>query len=349
MAANLRQRIPVVLTLGAFLLHGVTLLLFHFRWDKLALATVIPVWVYVLTALAMLAIAALINRNRWTAIVAVIWLASVPFLVDESRGVLRAVTGSERPAAERTVTTESPAPLRLVSLNCQARNTAAARQVAQWNPDIVFLQEAPFFNDLKKMGDEWFGGDAVFLRSRECAIIARGKRLRSVPVSPGRTPASPRGIVAQLELLDGRVIELVNVHLDHATTKLSLWSRETWRQHATNRRNRRHSLYFILQHRHLIPSVDGVDHTDHNPLPSIVAGDFNAPAGDAATSPLRTTHTDAWQTAGVGWGNTYPAHLPVHRIDQVWTNAKITPLTMASVQVPGTDHRMVICDFNTAP
>lgn len=343
MATSLSARTPAALTIGAFLLHGVTLLLFHFRWDKLAMATVFPVWLYALVAFAMLGVALFIKRSLLTWLVAGIWLVTLPFIADETHGLIRAATGAQRP--QPTAKSNQDQSLRIISLNCKARGLAAAHQVTDWHPDIVFLQEAPYHKQLQQLGESWFGDDAVTLRSRECAIIARGKRLRTVPLTGSRAQSSPRGVVAQLELLDGRIIELVNIHLDHATTKLSVWSRATWQQHAANRRSRRESLWFIINHRALIPNVTNGQSNRGSPLPSIVAGDFNAPAGDASTSPLHDEYTDAYRVAGIGWPNTFPADLPVHRIDQIWTNAKVTPQSLSAVELSGTDHRMVVCDF----
>jgi endonuclease/exonuclease/phosphatase (EEP) superfamily protein YafD len=77
---------------------------------------------------------------------------------------------------------------------------------------------------------------------------------------------------------------------------------------------------------------------------AIVCGDFNTPGGAASLAPLARQLVDVWPSAGVGWGATMTAELPVSRIDQCWVTPDITPI-VARVHRGRSDHRMLVVDL----
>lgn len=342
MLHRLGKTIGYLLLIGAFAMHSLVVVLFQFRWDKLAMATVFPVWLYAIVALGMLVIARFLVKTRWIPAIAVAWLVTLPFLADEATGLKNLALGY-RPVKNTEATDLSPNALRIVTINAKNSGFESTSEIAAWNPDIIFIQESPSYSKLQKLGQQLFGKDAVLQTHRYCTILARGKSLQTVPLPHTSRRLEPRGLVSQLTLLDGRVINLVNVHLDSATVKLSVWSPETWRAHANNRRRRRESLEFIMAHQSLLPDVE------QSYVPTIVAGDFNAPAGDASTRMLQDDYVDGYTVCGVGWGNTFPTGLPIHRIDQIWLDRRLDPLGLSIEKVSSTDHRMVVCDFIFRP
>jgi endonuclease/exonuclease/phosphatase family metal-dependent hydrolase len=90
----------------------------------------------------------------------------------------------------------------------------------------------------------------------------------------------------------------------------------------------------------------------------VLAGDFNARPDAAELDVLRERFTDAWEAAGwradragcLFWhrdtGDTYPAHSPNRRIDQVWLSAGVT-VTAAHVAPDegASDHLPLVVDL----
>lgn len=55
-------------------------------------------------------------------------------------------------------------------------------------------------------------------------------------------------------------------------------------------------------------------------MPTLVAGDFNTPAGSSLLEPLKQGFRDGFEQAGWGFGYTWPSRLPGLRIDQVYAS-----------------------------
>lgn len=69
----------------------------------------------------------------------------------------------------------------------------------------------------------------------------------------------------------------------------------------------------------------------------LVVGDFNGTTDDRALSPLTAQLTSAQETAGDGFGFSWPAVFPVVRIDQILTKG-ITPVASWTLPRTGSDH-----------
>ncbi len=78
---------------------------------------------------------------------------------------------------------------------------------------------------------------------------------------------------------------------------------------------------------------------------AVLCGDFNSPAGLPSAEPLRRTLRDVWPVAGVGWGATMGADLPLTRIDQCWVSGDVDVVEAQVVRGGGSDHRMVLTDL----
>lgn len=315
-------------------LHLVICACYLRRWDKAAAITVFPFWAWALAGLFMAGTAWIIARNRLAAVLTGVWLVTLVAGSDETRPLLR--FAKEKPLPGKPTPTESGAmPLRIITLNCRAGirnawNPKVLDELIPWNPDVVFLQEAPFDADLKKAAVRIFPGTPGYCEpGRDCSILSRAKILDPLQ---GHQPTSLLGAV---ELRPGKLIELACVHLSGAETSIRLWSRDTWRSHYYNRQTRRAELSLFMSAQQLFSG-------NH---PVIVAGDFNAPAGDGVFDLLKSKgFTDAFAAVGSGWPCTYPNAAPVLRIDHVWMRG-LTPLRATTVRTELSDHRMVVCDF----
>ena len=75
--------------------------------------------------------------------------------------------------------------------------------------------------------------------------------------------------------------------------------------------------------------------------PSIVVGDMNAGPAAPELAPLFSALTDAWRS-GIGDSLTYPADVPVKRIDYVLASAHFAPVQAAVLATVASDHRPVL-------
>ncbi|MCA9018541.1 MAG: endonuclease/exonuclease/phosphatase family protein, partial [Planctomycetaceae bacterium] len=80
-------------------------------------------------------------------------------------------------------------------------------------------------------------------------------------------------------------------------------------------------------------------------LPVIVGGDFNVNPRDPIFNELPTNLRDAFQSAGIGWGNTITNEAPFLRIDQIWVNKFLESVQVSAEVASDTDHRLVLADL----
>jgi vancomycin resistance protein VanJ len=207
--------------------------------------------------------------------------------------------------------------------------------VAPWDPDVVFFQETAAPGILHDLARSMYGVSIQEAAQHvagnwQCSIVARGKVFNSA------TSNLPKFMMASVEVMPGQLLEVACVHLRGAVTDVRLYKTEAWRNHAENRRSRQADMFQLLGWQRFFSRRN----------PSIIGGDFNAPAGDAVFQQLKQQgFRDLWGQVGSGWPNTYPNRLPVLRIDHLWGNESIEPVAARVVQTEGSDHRMVVCDF----
>ena len=81
--------------------------------------------------------------------------------------------------------------------------------------------------------------------------------------------------------------------------------------------------------------------------PIIMCGDFNdTPMSYTYYQIKRAGFIDGFVKAGRGIGYTYAGRLPLLRIDYVWGNEQIQPMSFKRLKVKGSDHYPVMMDFN---
>lgn len=83
-------------------------------------------------------------------------------------------------------------------------------------------------------------------------------------------------------------------------------------------------------------------------LPLLFGGDFNNPPRHALTHRLRKTYTNAFSEVGTGPGITFASNYPFVRIDHLYSNSKIQPISCAPGPSFGSDHLSLRGDFTFA-
>jgi vancomycin resistance protein VanJ len=314
------------------------------RPDACAAVTIFPVWVWIVPGLLLAALGLSRKRKRPALAVSLLWLLFLVLFAEEPASLARAAIGGgpaiEGPSQPGAGSSEPGAArrrdeLRVVSLNCAGGSLAAAREVAEYQPDIVLLQESPSRHEVEHLARELFPGEGGALWGVDASILARGR------VVPAAQPADLRicCVHAHVRLTSGLETEVVSLRLMPAVVRTDLWSPGCWREQTANRQARREQLRAIVRQIDPLPAA----------APLILGGDFNAPAGDAIFRLLRPRLHDTFRESGMGWGDTILNETPLVRIDQVWASERFRAVAVHARQTRNSDHRMVICDLTSVP
>lgn len=200
--------------------------------------------------------------------------------------------------------------------------------LARLQPDIVCLQETRrgAFNSVLP--------GAKVAHTHEVTTLTCGRILRQEPIMLGETPNFRWGMDTDILLPQGR-LRVFNVHyvidvkgrINHASQQQGTRSQDRTQQ-ARELENE-----VVLEWLRTIPG------------PRVVAGDFNTPPNAFIHRQLAAEATDAFGTAGRGWGFTYRSDRPLIRIDYVWCAGGIVPVTAQTLDGEVSDHRLVVTDL----
>lgn len=80
-------------------------------------------------------------------------------------------------------------------------------------------------------------------------------------------------------------------------------------------------------------------------LPLVFGGDFNNPPRHGLTRKLREQYNNTFSTVGSGPGLTFSSETPLIRIDHLYTNEKITPITCSPGPSFRSDHFSLLADY----
>ncbi len=322
--------LPMALLGLSLLLHLFTLILYIRLPAPFAAFTVFPIWLWGSFGLFLAAFSFIFYRARFSLTLVLVWTFTILTLSDEARSLGR--IGIE------PLTHSAPEPhagsqvLRVITYNC-ARSANPVEAIRGFKPDIIFLQEVPHNYLLKQLIDQLFNGagDYRFAPSKGCAIIVRGTLMNEIKIPKYRSQ------ILLAELPNGRSVQLLNLHLQPAATNLRFFDRKCWQEHSENRRLRQIELFYalgILKQQSSFPRV-----------PTLVAGDFNAPANDVVYRILEPEFINAFSEVGTGWANTYHRALPLLRIDHIYGSDKLVPVRARAFKGGNSDHRLLVADF----
>ncbi|MDP0489644.1 MAG: endonuclease/exonuclease/phosphatase family protein [Verrucomicrobiota bacterium JB023] len=329
----IRPRHPLGITLVvlSLCLHLGTVFLYLRQPDAFAAFTVMPVWFWSLLGLGFSVLAYFVFRTPLSLMMSGIWFMSLLLLSDEATVLGRfdqapLTKGVPAPHAGRS-------PYRIATINWAGANLPLTPSLKEWQPDIIFIQEMPHPYLVKQLAEDLFGqtGDYRYDENHMCGLVVRGTITKALlnPVN--------RSQYLTVRTHRGDYIELVNLHLQPASTNLSLWDPACWKTHYEKRKARRREILFALAFLE--------EYTPYPRGPAIIAGDFNTQATDSAIDVLKPAFTDTFRSVGTGWGNTYHRRLPFLRSDQIHASQHFLPLRSRVVTIPESDHRLLISDL----
>lgn len=327
-----RKAISAALVIASLGFHLITVVLYVRQPDRFAAFTLFPIWVWGAVGLAFSSSAFLFLRAPLSLFTTAAWAITILLLADEARPLGRlGKTGLKPGTPERY---EGRNVLRVATINWAGSPEDFSDAIVEYKPDIVFIQEIPHPYRLRELNDTLFDsrGDYRYDSRARCGVVVRGTIMQHI-----QNPVY-RSQQVRMSLPNGRLVELVNLHLQAASTDLRLWRRDCWRTHHHNRKLRRGELAFALQI---------LEKTNRNPtLPAVlVAGDFNAPASDRVYRMLKKEFIDTYSESGTGWGNTYHRLFPILRLDHIFCSKAFIPVRSRTVGIGDSDHRMVVSDL----
>ncbi len=313
------------------------------RSDDLVMATIFPVVLWLVCGLAVSAMMVSFEKLRigllaaWT--LAAIVLGDAPYslirgLVPLDGTWAAAHSGSDSNGQRSNHTgVERRQPVRVISINCSS-SIKSVRECIEFNPDIILMQESPPKRALLDLvGDDW--DDYSLVWSADASLLVKGS------AQPFPIPGNLEGeyVFASVELTGGGKFNVAGLRLIPSALRFDVWNRGAWGEFSENRRDRRQQLTDIEKQ---IARETAIN-------PTIIGGDFNAPARDAIFDILKPEFREAYVEAGRGWGKTIVNDYPAQRIDQVWITSHFNAESVTARKTINTDHRMVICDLWLLP
>lgn len=325
----LRRRAGWTLVALSLALHAITVFCFARHPDRFAAFTVVPIWLWGGIGLTLSASAFYFLRASLSMIVTSMWALTILLGADEAR--VLANLGKQGPAPGPAAPFHGAPVVRVATLNCSSFEYGdPSFDIAAWQPDIILLQEAEP-QHVRRVADVLYDGHGDYRTYHTNGIVTRWMIRREV-----RNPFY-RDHQATIRTPEGREIEVVNIHINSASTNLELWTRSCWVEHRLNLQYRRQELSTCLQ---------VLEQTSPFPSrPTLLGGDFNSPANDVVHDLLARDFTDAFAAVGTGWGDTFQRRIPILRIDCLYATRQFRPVRCHAVTTNHSDHRMVIADY----
>ncbi len=299
-------------------------LFLHFAGDRWWIATLVlfgPLWVFALP-LGILLPLALFMRRR-----------SLPVLL--LGGLIVVLPIMDFCIPWRPFVSKSPAgtPLRVLTCNTHYRllnPKALADLIDATHPDVIALQEWPSHNAKPVFGDAaWYTiKDGEFCLASKFPI----RKFAEVISEPGWLSA----VCFEIQMPTGGPIYFINVHLasPHPAFQSAL-SREARGRDEVHRDSQRR-LEGAQAVQRYAASLNG---------PVILAGDFNLPINSSVYRDHLSRYTDAFATAGLGFGWTYHARWTDTRIDHILADTNWHCVKCWVGPDVGSPHKPVIADL----
>ena len=227
--------------------------------------------------------------------------------------------------------------VRVVSYNVlggRADAAQIAREIAAQKPDIVCLQESQngFGERVAAHLSGWncqSRGDVSTL-SRFPILRSKSHFLRGTRWTMDITFQTPNG-----------ALRVVNTHVSMAYKNQENIAREPLRRVRQIVRTQGRAAWARVEQIAPIRAA-----TLGNEMPTVLCGDFNTPPRGLFYRALSAEFDDAFAQKGFGVGATYPASLPLLRIDYVWLKNGARAKSAFVAHASGSDHLPLVCDVS---
>lgn len=309
---------------GFFLLALVIEAAYLIRPDCLAAFTVFPIWFWT-TGPALISLILANHLDRRYLLGCCLMLGVMLHFEESPWTYLRSVSQGSFTEIDR----KEEQSLRVITINCHKKFKSLI-DLAQYEPDVVFIQETIPPKQLELIKTALFGSQGFLVTDFDTSILSRYP-LRQLPLE-GQLRWFSAAAYAEIE---GQQVLLTSIHLCSPPLRLDLWNINCWQSYQLNRERQRLQLQALLQ---TLPEMN-------ESTPVILGGDFNAPANDAIYREFSHSLQDSFAQAGVGWAGTFSAEMPVLRIDQLWTTPVVIPRSAQSLPSSDSDHRLVMIDY----
>ena len=289
-------------------------------FDILTAPTVLPFWMWSLLGLSLCAPAFLLIGSWRSRTLVLFWLISSLLLADEVPALW--AKGQTSPVSPD----RPPGLVRVVTLNTLGSRADPAELLKVYDPDVLCLQEVQGRYALRRTADPLFdqnspliwhyGNGTTFTLPVEGNLPVPGKRLQ----------------LTTLTLPNGAALDVLNVHLVSAETRIDFWRKECWQAHKQRRLTRRQEVGDILRL---------LDSRRFPHRPAIVLGDFNATVQSGALRDL----SPRLNNISAASGNTFHSLFPTIRIDHIYATPGIEIVNLSNLKVDNSDHRLLIADL----
>lgn len=226
-------------------------------------------------------------------------------------------------------------------LTCNIHHGAAgverlAALVRRVSPDVVCLEEA---NGDGPLPDPKPRLESLLLEWHATSVSDRQIVMSRLPIESERAHWFPctrlREIVHAVVLKDGVRVNVVDAHFFTSESGDTVFhhqgSMRSFLREAANARAK--------QFDRLVSVTQGMQG------PVIIAGDFNSPPRGGLYMAFSRRFTDSFRAAGFGFGCTYPAAVPLLRIDYIYGNDAVGVRRCRTLADRVSDHRAVVADL----
>lgn len=329
MMSPLRRKMGWTLVIISLFLHLFTIGCYSTQPDTFAAFTVMPIWLWGGIGLVLSTAAFFFMRAPLSLVLSGIWALTLLIGSDEAQALGH--IGKSAPQPGPAAPFKSRKVIRILTINTGNFYFGdPTNDIIAWDPDIVLLQQTnPAYT--ARIAAKLYQGKGEFRTDMFNGVITRWKIRRE---DKNRVIRSQ-----QMEIVtpEGTALQVVNVHLATAATDMRLWKLSAWKNHSRNRQLRRQEMTVALQ-------ILGQT-TNFPAVPTILAGDFNAPATDVVHRQLSRDFIDAFSESGTGWGNTFHRRFPILRIDHIYSTRHLVPVRCRAVETRYSDHRFVVADY----
>jgi vancomycin resistance protein VanJ len=229
----------------------------------------------------------------------------------------------------------------VMTYNMQAKDENLETFLRKAQPDVVFLQEISSLQASSEPFADIYPFQFAQPEQWGNKVLSKYPILEAEDVQ-GFGPTRPQ----RLELdVNGKTIAIYNVHLTWPisnprlnTSVLPGFIAKAISGFDDRQRNAQIDLL--------------IEHLEKEPLPYLVAGDFNLSQYSATYGKLSSIAQDSFREVAIGLGNTWPATLqsglnlpPLLRIDYVWHSSHLEAQTVKRETALGSDHFPVIAEL----